>query len=108
MDTRVLIPKKQPKLASCSTRPLKYSMQEASKVSNGSTLLFTATRRTSSFAAIFAAVFTAVFTDVFLVIVLVILIFAVDVLQTVVVFKVRQRLDFGLKSSIAEILDKIL
>lgn len=98
------IPKKQPKLASYSTRPLKYSMQEASKVSNGSTLLFTPTRRTSSFAAIFAAIFAAVF----LVIVLVILIFAVDVLQTVVVFKVGQRLDFGPESSIAEILDKIL
>jgi hypothetical protein len=79
-------------------------MQEASEVSNGSTLLFTPTRRTSSFAAIFAAIFTAVF----LVIVLVILIFAVDVLQTVVVFKVRQRLDFRLKSSIGEVLDKIL
>lgn len=79
-------------------------MQEASKVSNGSTLLFTPTRRTSSFAAIFAAVFAAVF----LVIVLVILIFAVDVLQTVVVFKVRQGLDFRLESSIGEVLDKVL
>ena len=75
-------------------------MQEASKVSNGSTLLFTPTRRTSSFTAVFAAVF--------LVIVLVILIFAVDVLQTVVVFKVRQGLDFRLESSIGEVLDKVL
>lgn len=53
-----------------------------------------------------AAVFTAIF--LFLVVVIFVVVIAFNVLESVVIFKVRQRLDFRLEARIRESLDKVL
>jgi hypothetical protein len=53
-----------------------------------------------------AAVFTAIF--LFFLIIIIFVVIAFNVLETVVVFKVRQRLDFRLEARIRESLDKVL
>lgn len=69
----------------------------------GSNLLFIVV--TFRVAYFLAAVLTAIFLVVILVIFVVV---TFNVLESVVVFKVRQRLDFRLETSIREGLDKVL
>ena len=55
-----------------------------------------------------AAVFTAIFLFFFFVVIVFFIVIAFNGFESVVVFKVRQRLDFRLETRVRESLDKVL